>query len=75
MWFLNLRQRESCHGLEDSVGDVVEKNFAIYYREISKADKLAREFKELTAVAIDLSYSASEMGGNKNRYADIFPCK
>ncbi|KAL9898387.1 protein tyrosine phosphatase 52F isoform 2-T5 [Glossina fuscipes fuscipes] len=66
-------QRESCHGLEDSVGDVVEKNFAIYYREISKADKLAREFKELTAVAIDLSYAASEMGGNKNRYADIFP--
>ena len=51
------------------------KNFAIFYRDLSKPEKISREFKELTAVALDLSYSASEMGYNKNRYADIFPCK
>uniref|UniRef100_T1PDP8 protein-tyrosine-phosphatase n=1 Tax=Musca domestica TaxID=7370 RepID=T1PDP8_MUSDO len=66
-------QRESCHGIEDSFGDIASKKFAMYYRELSKPDKIAREFKELTAVALDLSYSASEMGYNKNRYADIFP--
>ncbi|KAM7344935.1 protein tyrosine phosphatase 52F isoform 2-T4 [Cochliomyia hominivorax] len=66
-------QRESCHGIEDSFGDIVAKNFALFYRDLSKPEKIAREFKELTAVALDLSYSASEMGYNKNRYADIFP--
>ncbi|XP_037826441.1 receptor-type tyrosine-protein phosphatase eta isoform X1 [Lucilia sericata] len=66
-------QRESCHGIEDSFGDIIAKNFAIFYRDLSKPEKIAREFKELTAVALDLSYSASEMGYNKNRYADIFP--
>ncbi|XP_073844444.1 protein tyrosine phosphatase 52F isoform X2 [Musca autumnalis] len=68
-----IKQRESCHGIEDSFGDIASKKFAMYYRELSKPDKIAREFKELTAVALDLSYSASEMGYNKNRYADIFP--
>ncbi|XP_037949787.1 phosphatidylinositol phosphatase PTPRQ [Teleopsis dalmanni] len=65
--------RESCHGLEDLFGDIVTKNFAIYYRDVAKPEKLLREFKELTMVAMDLSYSASELGCNKNRYADIFP--
>lgn len=66
-------QRESCHGIEDSFGDIIAKNFAIFYRDLSKPEKIGREFKELTAVALDLSYSASELGYNKNRYADIFP--
>uniref|UniRef100_A0A1I8PP92 protein-tyrosine-phosphatase n=1 Tax=Stomoxys calcitrans TaxID=35570 RepID=A0A1I8PP92_STOCA len=66
-------QRESGHGIEDSFGDISSKKFAIFYRELSKPEKIAREFKELKAVALDLSYSASEMGYNKNRYADIFP--
>ncbi|XP_075165181.1 protein tyrosine phosphatase 52F [Haematobia irritans] len=66
-------QRESGHGIEDSFGDIASKKFAIFYNDLSKPEKIAREFKELTAVALDLSYSASEMGYNKNRYADIFP--
>lgn len=62
------------HGIEDSFGDTVAKNFAIFYRDVSKPEKINREFKELTVVAMDLSYTASELGCNKNRYADIFPC-
>lgn len=72
---LYFRQRESYHGVEDSFGDIISKKFALYYKEISKKEKLAREFKELTMVALDLSYDASEKCCNKNQQADIYPCK
>ncbi|XP_055907424.1 phosphatidylinositol phosphatase PTPRQ [Eupeodes corollae] len=65
--------RESGHGIEDSFGDITSKNFAIFYNELSKRDKLQREFKELTVIATDLSFSASETNEYKNRYRDIFP--
>ncbi|XP_030374954.1 tyrosine-protein phosphatase 10D [Scaptodrosophila lebanonensis] len=64
--------RDSGQGIEDPFGNVTPKNFAIFYNEVSKPEKLAREFKEITVVA-QLSYAASELGCHKNRYADIYP--
>lgn len=69
------RHRDSGQGIEDPFGNVIAKNFAIFYAEVAKTEKLTREFKEITVVALELSYSASELGSNKNRYADIYPCK
>lgn len=66
-------KRDSGQGIEDPFGNVIAKNFAIFYTEVAKPEKLAREFKEITVVALELSYSASELGCHKNRYADIFP--
>ncbi|KAL7737912.1 hypothetical protein ACLKA6_006284 [Drosophila palustris] len=65
--------RDSGQGIEDPFGNVIAKNFAIFYEEVAKPEKLTREFKEITVVALELSYSASELGNNKNRYADIYP--
>ncbi|KAH8401745.1 hypothetical protein KR009_007614, partial [Drosophila setifemur] len=65
--------RDSGQGIEDPFGNVIAKNFAIFYAEVAKPEKLAREFKELTVVALELSYAASELGCHKNRYADIYP--
>ncbi|XP_060653336.1 phosphatidylinositol phosphatase PTPRQ [Drosophila nasuta] len=65
--------RDSGQGIEDPFGNVIAKNFAIFYEEVAKPEKLAREFKEITVVALELSYSAAELGSNKNRYADIYP--
>ncbi|XP_022227616.2 receptor-type tyrosine-protein phosphatase H [Drosophila obscura] len=65
--------RDSGQGIEDPFGNVIAKNFAIFYAEVAKPEKLAREFKEITVVALELSYSASELGCHKNRYADIYP--
>lgn len=69
------RQKDSCHVIEDSLGDITGKTFAIYFKTLTKTEKLTREYKELAFVATDLSYSASETGSIKNRYTDIFPCK
>ncbi|XP_054091147.1 phosphatidylinositol phosphatase PTPRQ isoform X2 [Zeugodacus cucurbitae] len=66
-------QKDSCHVIEDSLGDIAGKTFAIYYKTLTKAEKVIREYKELAFVATDLSYSASETASNKNRYTDIFP--
>ncbi|XP_017010293.2 receptor-type tyrosine-protein phosphatase H [Drosophila takahashii] len=66
-------KRDSGQGIEDPFGNVIAKNFAIFYAEVAKPEKLAREFKEITVVALELSYSASELGCHKNRYADIYP--
>lgn len=60
-------------GLENGFGDIISKKFGIYYDDIVRPDKLAREFRELNLVALDLSCSASPMGHQKNRYANIFP--
>ncbi|KAH8277705.1 hypothetical protein KR018_003744, partial [Drosophila ironensis] len=65
--------RDSGQGIEDPFGNVIAKNFAIFYAEVAKPEKLAREFKEITVVALELSYAASELGCHKNRYADIYP--
>ncbi|XP_064536553.1 receptor-type tyrosine-protein phosphatase eta isoform X2 [Drosophila montana] len=65
--------RDSGQGIEDPFGNVIAKNFAIFYADVAKPEKLTREFKEITVVALELSYSASELGNNKNRYADIYP--
>ncbi|XP_068145050.1 phosphatidylinositol phosphatase PTPRQ [Drosophila tropicalis] len=65
--------RDSGQGIEDPFGNVIAKNFAIFYDEVAKPEKLAREFKEITVVALELSYSAAELGTHKNRYADIYP--
>ncbi|XP_017960654.1 phosphatidylinositol phosphatase PTPRQ [Drosophila navojoa] len=65
--------RDSGQGIEDPFGNVIAKNFALFYAEVAKPEKLAREFKEITVVALELSYAASELGSNKNRYADIYP--
>ncbi|KAH8405215.1 hypothetical protein KR222_011140, partial [Zaprionus bogoriensis] len=65
--------RDSGQGIEDPFGNVIAKNFAIFYAEVAKPEKLTREFKEITVVALELSYAASELGSNKNRYADIYP--
>ncbi|XP_033233871.1 receptor-type tyrosine-protein phosphatase H isoform X1 [Drosophila pseudoobscura] len=65
--------RDSGQGIEDPFGNVIAKNFAIFYAEVAKPEKLTREFKEITVVALELSYSASELGCHKNRYADIYP--
>lgn len=67
--------RDSGQGIEDPFGNVIAKNFAIFYADVAKPEKLTREFKEITVVALELSYSASELGSNKNRYVDIYPCK
>ncbi|KAI8036231.1 hypothetical protein M5D96_010824 [Drosophila gunungcola] len=69
------RKRDSGQGIEDPFGNVIAKNFAVFYSEVAKPEKLAREFKEITVVALELSYSASELGCHKNRYADIYPCE
>ncbi|XP_017079438.1 phosphatidylinositol phosphatase PTPRQ [Drosophila eugracilis] len=66
-------KRDSGQGIEDPFGNVIAKNFAIFYAEVARPEKLAREFKEITVVALELSYSASELGCHKNRYADIYP--
>ncbi|XP_039484170.1 phosphatidylinositol phosphatase PTPRQ [Drosophila santomea] len=66
-------KRDSGQGIEDPFGNVIAKNFAIFYAEVAKPEKLTREFKEITVVALELSYSASELGCHKNRYADIYP--
>ncbi|XP_050744270.1 phosphatidylinositol phosphatase PTPRQ [Drosophila biarmipes] len=66
-------KRDSGQGIEDPFGNVIAKNFAIFYAEVAKPEKLAREFKEITVVALELSYAASELGCHKNRYADIYP--
>ncbi|EDV55808.2 uncharacterized protein Dere_GG22297 [Drosophila erecta] len=66
-------KRDSGQGIEDPFGNVIAKNFAIFYTEVAKPEKLTREFKEITVVALELSYSASELGCHKNRYADIYP--
>ncbi|XP_012158439.1 phosphatidylinositol phosphatase PTPRQ isoform X3 [Ceratitis capitata] len=66
-------QQDTCREIEDSLGDVAAKTFAFYYKLLSKPEKILREFKELALVAVDLSYSASETGCNKNRYTDILP--
>ncbi|XP_069963810.1 phosphatidylinositol phosphatase PTPRQ isoform X4 [Bactrocera oleae] len=68
-----LWQKDSCHVIEDSLGDITGKTFAIYFKTLTKTEKLTREYKELAFVAADLSYSASETGSIKNRYTDIFP--
>ncbi|XP_020798309.1 phosphatidylinositol phosphatase PTPRQ isoform X1 [Drosophila serrata] len=65
--------RDSGQGIEDPFGNVIAKNFAIFYAEVAKPEKLAREFKEITVQALELSYAASELGCHKNRYADIYP--
>ncbi|EDV98240.1 receptor-type tyrosine-protein phosphatase eta [Drosophila grimshawi] len=65
--------RDSGQGIEDPFGNVTPKNFAIFYADVSKPEKLAREFKEITVDTLKLSYAASELGCNKNRYADIYP--
>ncbi|XP_016985316.1 receptor-type tyrosine-protein phosphatase beta [Drosophila rhopaloa] len=65
-------KRDSGQGIEDPFGNVIAKNFAIFYAEVAKPEKLTREFKEITVEAL-LSYSASELGCHKNRYADIYP--
>ncbi|KAH8275290.1 hypothetical protein KR026_004701, partial [Drosophila bipectinata] len=67
--------RDSGQGIEDPFGNIIAKNFAIFYAEVAKPEKLAREFKEITVAAVVLSYAASELGCHKNRYADIYPCK
>lgn len=67
------RKREAKRGLESGFGDIISKKFGIYYDDIVKPDKLVREFKELNLVALDLSCSASPMGHQKNRYANIYP--
>ncbi|KAH8350288.1 hypothetical protein KR067_013028, partial [Drosophila pandora] len=67
--------RDSGQGIEDPFGNIIAKNFAIFYSEVAKPEKLAREFKEITVAAVVLSYAASELGCHKNRYADIYPCK
>jgi len=74
-FLLTPRKRDSGQGIEDPFGNVIAKNFAIFYAEVAKPEKLAREFKEITVVALELSYSASELGCHKNRYADIYPCE
>ncbi|XP_039958049.1 phosphatidylinositol phosphatase PTPRQ isoform X1 [Bactrocera tryoni] len=66
-------QKDSCHVIEDSLGDIAGKTFVMYFKTLTKPEKLIREYKELAFVATDLSYSASEKGSNKNRYTDIFP--
>lgn len=71
----NRRHRDSGQGIEDPFGNIIAKNFAIFYSEVAKPEKLAREFKEITVAAVVLSYAASELGCHKNRYADIYPCE
>ncbi|XP_049307173.1 receptor-type tyrosine-protein phosphatase eta isoform X12 [Bactrocera dorsalis] len=66
-------QKDSCHVIEDSLGDIAGKTFVMYFTTLTKPEKLIREYKELAFVATDLSYSASVKGSNKNRYTDIFP--
>lgn len=69
------RHRDSGQGIEDPLGNVIAKNFAIFYAEVAKPEKLTREFREITVEALELSFAAAELGSNKNRYADIYPCK